>query len=57
MISDIASRWLGEFSECLRTRLEAQGAGVPEAGEVESAQPIPGISSDWLCSGTQSPAA
>ena len=44
MISDIASRWLGEFSECLRIRLEAQGAGVPEADEVESAQPIPGIS-------------
>ena len=44
MISDIASRWLGEFSECLRIRLEAQGAGLPEAGEGESAQPIPGIS-------------
>ena len=44
MISDVASRWLGEFSECLRIRLEAQGTGVPEADEVESAQPIPGIS-------------
>ena len=43
MISDVASRWLEEFSECLRMRLEAQGVGVPEAVAVQSAQPIPGI--------------
>ena len=44
MISEIASRWLGEFSECLRMRLEAQGEGAPESDEVETPQSIPGIS-------------